>query len=103
MIDKINEEIIQEYDIKFGTKSKVFPPDLILVAMPLDDWQIRITNKKNKKYCLLHGNKFGRTNKFHTQAHKGTLFAYYDSIYNHKKYLHIIQSCQKELNDKNNK
>lgn len=88
---EINELKVQKYDFMFGTKSRAFPPDLILVSMPLDDWIIRITNKKNKKYCLLHNNKFGRTNKYHIQAYKGSLFACYDSIYNHKKYLHIVK------------
>lgn len=95
MIDEINEEVIQRFDEQFGTKSRAFPPDIILVSMPLDNWLIRITNKKNKKYCLLHGNKFGRKNKYHTQSQKGSLFACYDSIYNHKKYLHITKGCLK--------
>jgi len=106
MIDEIDEleAEIQKYDSMFGMKSRAFPPDLILVSMPLDSWQIRITNKKYKKYCLLHSNRFGRINKYHIQAWKGSLFACFDSIYNHKKYLHITKGCQKEgliLNAKN--
>jgi len=84
---------IQRYDFMFGTRSKYFPcSNIIIIEMPLDDWQIRITKRKNKKYCLLHGNRFGRINKFHIQSWKGSLFACYDSIYNHKKYMPIVKS-----------
>jgi hypothetical protein len=89
--DELETEI-QKYDFMFGTRSKYYPcSSIILINMPLDDWQIRITKRKNKRYCLLHGNKYGRTNKYHIQSYKGSLFACYDSIYNHKKYLHIIK------------
>jgi len=76
---------IAKYDKMFGTKSQYFPcTNIIIVESPLDSWQIRITNKQSKPYCLLHKNKFGRINRFHIQAYKAKLFHVYDAIYKHK-------------------
>jgi len=81
-IDKLESQI-QRYDAMFGTRSRIFPPDLILVSTPLDSWQIKITNKQ-KPYCLLHKNKFGRTNRYHIQTWKSNLYYIYDTIHKHK-------------------
>ena len=76
---------IARYDAMFGTRSRYFScTNTIIVETPLDSWQIRITNRQSKPYCLLHKNKFGRTNKFHIQAYKVKLFHVYDAIYKHK-------------------
>jgi len=81
---EVNELDIKRYDQMFGTRSRYFPPDIILIATDLDDWIIRITNKKKRGICLLHRNKFGRRNKYHIQNYKTTLYHCYDSIYHHK-------------------
>ena len=82
-IDKLESQI-QRYDAMFGTKSRIFPPDLILISTPLDSWQILITNKQNKPIYLLHKNKFGRLNKYHIQGRKTCLYHAYDTIHKHK-------------------
>ena len=82
-IDKLNSQI-QMYDTMFGTSSRIFPPDIILVSTSLDSWQILIANKQNKPICLLHKNKFGRTNKYHIQGRKTCLYHAYDTIHKHK-------------------
>ena len=83
MIDELE---IQKYDQMFGTRSRYFPPDIILVTSSFDDeWVIRVKNKQTKGVCLLHKNKYGRKNKFHVQGNfKSCLLHAYDSIFNHK-------------------
>lgn len=99
-IDKLESQI-QRYDTMFGTRSRIFPPDIILISTPLDSWQIKITNKQNKPIYLLHKNKFGRTNKYHIQGRKTCLFHAYHSIYTHKnpmlyrKDIHILKEINK--------
>jgi len=90
MIDELE---IKRYDKMFGTKSRIFQPDIILITSSFDDdWSIRITNKKNKGICLLHRNKYGKKNKYHTQSWKTQLYHVYDSIYKHKN------SCLYKIN-----
>jgi hypothetical protein len=82
-INKLKSQT-QRYDAMFGTRSRIFPPDIILVSTSLDSWQIIITNKQKKPICLLHQNKFGRINRYHVQAWKTCLYHAYHSIYTHK-------------------
>ena len=78
------EREIKKYDNIFGTKSRYFPcTNTITVETPLDSWQIKITNKQ-KPYCLLHKNKFGRINRYHIQTWKSNLYYIYDTIHKHK-------------------
>jgi hypothetical protein len=91
MIDEIDELEIKQYDYKFGTKSKVFY-DTIIVDSGNEEWQIKITNRRNRPICLLHRNKHGRTNKFHIQAYKTLLYHAYDAIYSHKNVLSCIKN-----------
>jgi len=90
MIDELE---VEKYDAMFGTRSKIFF-DTIIIDSGIDEWQIRIINKHRKGVCLLHRNKYGRTNKFHTQGFKSNIFQGYDSIYRHKNVL----SCVKNKN-----
>lgn len=78
-INKLKSQT-QRYDAMFGTRSRIFPPDIILVSTSLDSWQIIITNKQKKPICLLHKNKFGRTNKYHIQGRKTCLYHAYHSM-----------------------
>lgn len=89
---EINELELKKYDSMFGTQSRVFPPNLIWVETPLEEWQIIITNKRHKHICLLHKNKCGNTNRFHKQSWKNSLFACYDSIYTHKNILPCVKN-----------
>lgn len=82
---ELNELEIARYDRMFGTRSRYFPcTNTIIIETPLDSWQVRITNRQVKPYCLLHKNKFGRTNKYHIQTQKTSLYYIYDTIYKHK-------------------
>jgi len=96
MIDELE---VQKYDKKYGTKSKVFSQTgIIYIESPLDSWQIRVINRKDRPICLLHKNKFGRTNKFHIQAFKTCLYHAYDAIYTHKGLMSVINKSNNLCN-----
>lgn len=96
-ISMINELEIKKFDEKFGTKSKVFQcSNIIIVETPLDTWMIKITNRRDKPVCLLHKNRYGRTNKFHIQSWKTCLYHAYDSIYRHKG-MNLVSTCKGTL------
>jgi hypothetical protein len=81
----INELEVQKFDNIFGTKSKVFKTtNIIIVNTFLDEWMIKITSRRDKPICLFHKNKRNRTNKYHLQGRRNTLYQAYDSIYSHK-------------------
>jgi len=95
---------IQKLDRMFNMKSRVYQfSNTIEIDTQLDQWRIVVTNwterekkiinlskKPYKRVCLLHKNKKGRKNKYHLQAWKGSIYAAYDSIYNHKRWMPII-------------
>lgn len=90
---EINELEIQQFDEKYGTKSIPFPAtNTIVVGTGYEDWLIKITNRKTKSVCLMHRNKYGRTNKFHIQTHKSCLLHAYQTIYNHRRLLPLVNT-----------
>ena len=101
MIDELE---IQKLDKMFGMKSRVYQfSNIIEIDTQLDQWRIALTDwgerekkvvdltkKPFKKICLLHKNKYGRTNKYHIQAFRTNLYQVYDTIYSHKNVLSCI-------------
>ncbi len=101
MIDELE---VRKYDKTFNMKSRVYQfSNTIEIDTQLDQWRITIiewgdkekelidlTKRPFKKVCLLHKNKYGRTNKYHKQGTKTNLFQAYHSIYSHKNVLSCI-------------
>lgn len=99
MINKLNlQRLCKKYNIKY----KLFEETkIILLDSGLDEWQIKVKDKKHKPYCLLHKNKLRQTDKYHIQRHLSNLYQAIDSIANHKKVLSNIYGSQHTY--KNNK
>jgi hypothetical protein len=90
MIDELE---VRKLDNRFGTKSQIFQcTNTIVITTPLDDWRVRVTNKKYKGVCIYHRNKFGRTDKFHIQGYKNYLSHAYQHIYSHKRWMCITNT-----------
>lgn len=90
MIDELE---IKKYDKMFGTRSKIFSEtNTIIISTPLDEWKLKISNKKVKGICVYHKNIRSKQNKYHVQGYKSCLYHAYHSIYTHKNWLRIVNA-----------
>ncbi len=82
MIDELE---VRRLDLRFGTKSRVFQDDLIIVETPTAEWQIKITDREFDNICILHKNSKDKGCKYHHQRWESDLYNAYRKIRSHHR------------------
>ena len=84
---------------RYNIKYKYFEStNIIYLDSGLDEWQIRYVPQKDKPYQLLHKNKIGRSDKYHTQRWLRTMNQSIDCIAGHKKVLSTVYNSTHKTN-----